>query len=178
MAWARRQSRPTEELGELAGEEEAPQEVEEQSVVDDAESVQIDGDEYVAVDVYDNDYYTRDDKKNHMFALTEHQEDRRICMQHVTMQKAADKLQRPQYTPQEKECLEVDNDPTLAQLLEASSSFLKLVEPQIQAFQEFIQHSYAQDELFAEILINPAEHCRFTVEHKLIYMNSMTGTKV
>ncbi|KAG6898838.1 hypothetical protein C0993_003666 [Termitomyces sp. T159_Od127] len=95
----------TEELGELAGDEKAPQEVEEQSVVDDAESIQIDRDEYITVDMYDNDYYTHDDKEDHMFALTEHQEDRCICMRHVTLQKAADKLQQPQYTPQEKECL-------------------------------------------------------------------------
>ncbi|KAG6883570.1 hypothetical protein C0993_005410 [Termitomyces sp. T159_Od127] len=62
----------TEELGELTSKEEAPQEVEEQSVVDDAESVQIDGDEYITVDMYDNDYYTHDDEEEHMFALTEH----------------------------------------------------------------------------------------------------------
>ncbi|KAG6898848.1 hypothetical protein C0993_003590, partial [Termitomyces sp. T159_Od127] len=70
----------TEEPGELAGDEEAPREVEEQLVVDDAESIQIDGDEYITVDMYDNDYYTRDDKEGHMFALIEHQEDRRIHM--------------------------------------------------------------------------------------------------
>ncbi|KAG6874626.1 hypothetical protein C0992_007224 [Termitomyces sp. T32_za158] len=85
--------------------EEVPQDVEEQSVVDDAESVQIDGDEYVAVDVYDNDYYACDDEEEHMFALTKHQGDSRVCMRRVTLQKAADKLQQPQYTPQEKECL-------------------------------------------------------------------------
>ncbi|KAG6894556.1 hypothetical protein C0992_005613 [Termitomyces sp. T32_za158] len=48
--------------------EEMPQDVEERSAVDDTESVQINGDEYVTVD-------------------------------------AADKLQQPHYTPQEKECL-------------------------------------------------------------------------
>ncbi|KAG6882942.1 hypothetical protein C0992_010249, partial [Termitomyces sp. T32_za158] len=85
--------------------EEVPQDVEEQSAVDDVESVQIDGDEYVAVDVYDNDYYAHDDEEEHMFALTEHQGDGRIRMRRVTLQKAADKLQRPHYTPQEKECL-------------------------------------------------------------------------
>ncbi|KAG6873561.1 hypothetical protein C0992_008642, partial [Termitomyces sp. T32_za158] len=58
--------------------EEVPQDVEEQSAVDDVESVQIDGDEYVAVDVYDNDYYARDDKEEHMFALTKHQGDGRV----------------------------------------------------------------------------------------------------
>ncbi|KAG5332754.1 hypothetical protein C0989_006558 [Termitomyces sp. Mn162] len=55
--------------------EEVPQDVEEQSAVDDTESVQIDGDEYVAVDVYDNDYYARDDKEEHLVALTKHQGD-------------------------------------------------------------------------------------------------------
>ncbi|KAG6881066.1 hypothetical protein C0993_002983 [Termitomyces sp. T159_Od127] len=72
---------------------EVPQDVEEQSAVDDAESVQIDGDEYVAVDVYDNDYYARDDEEEHLVALTKHQGDGRVHMQHVTLQKAADKLQ-------------------------------------------------------------------------------------
>ncbi|KAG6893944.1 hypothetical protein C0992_008049 [Termitomyces sp. T32_za158] len=57
---------------------EVPQDVEEQSVVDDAESVQINGDEYIAVDVYDNDYYACDDKEEHMFALTKHQGDGHI----------------------------------------------------------------------------------------------------
>ncbi|KAG6882131.1 hypothetical protein C0992_012655, partial [Termitomyces sp. T32_za158] len=90
---------------ELANDGEGPQEGEELIADDDAESVQIDGDDYVAVDVYDNGYYARDDKEEHMFALTEHQGDRRVRMQRVTLQKAADKLQRPQYTPQEKECL-------------------------------------------------------------------------
>ncbi|KAG6874674.1 hypothetical protein C0992_007007 [Termitomyces sp. T32_za158] len=60
---------------ELVKDKEAPQEGEEQSAGDDAESIQIDGDEYVAVDVYNNDYYTRDDEEEHMFALTEHQDD-------------------------------------------------------------------------------------------------------
>ncbi|KAG6874952.1 hypothetical protein C0992_005808 [Termitomyces sp. T32_za158] len=60
--------------------EEVPQDVEEQSAVDAAESVQIDGDEYVAVDVYDNNYYAHDDEEEHMFALTKHQGDGRIRM--------------------------------------------------------------------------------------------------
>ncbi|KAG6875121.1 hypothetical protein C0993_010740 [Termitomyces sp. T159_Od127] len=85
--------------------EEVPQEVEEQSTVDDAESIQIDGDEYVAVDIYDNDYYAHDDEEEHLVALTKHQGNSRVCMRHVTLQKAADKLQRPHYTPQKKECL-------------------------------------------------------------------------
>ncbi|KAG6884621.1 hypothetical protein C0992_005988 [Termitomyces sp. T32_za158] len=45
------------ELEELVDNEEAPQEDEESIAGDDAKSVQIDGDEYVAVDVYNNDYY-------------------------------------------------------------------------------------------------------------------------
>ncbi|KAG5349404.1 hypothetical protein C0989_004140 [Termitomyces sp. Mn162] len=72
--------------------EEVPQDVEEQSAVDNAESIQIDGDEYIAVDIYDNDYYARDDEEEHLVALTKHQGDGRICMQRVTLQKAADKL--------------------------------------------------------------------------------------
>ncbi|KAG6875037.1 hypothetical protein C0992_005470 [Termitomyces sp. T32_za158] len=61
--------------------------------------------DHIAVDVYDNNYYACDDKEEHMFALTEHQGDGRVRMQRVTLQKAADKLQQPHYTPQEKECL-------------------------------------------------------------------------
>ncbi|KAG6858138.1 hypothetical protein C0995_002400, partial [Termitomyces sp. Mi166 len=90
---------------ELNDNEEVPPEVEEPEGDDDTESVNIDGDKYVTVDVYDNKYYARDNEKEHLFALTEHQGDKHVCMQHVTLQKAADKLQQPQYTSQEKECL-------------------------------------------------------------------------
>ncbi|KAG6882877.1 hypothetical protein C0992_010406 [Termitomyces sp. T32_za158] len=65
---------------ELVDDEEGPQEGGEPIAGDDAESVQIDGDEYIAVDVYDNNYYARDDEEEHMFALTKHQGDRRVCM--------------------------------------------------------------------------------------------------
>ncbi|KAG6870942.1 hypothetical protein C0995_009561, partial [Termitomyces sp. Mi166 len=84
---------------------EVPPEVEEPEGDDDAESIHIDGDKYVTVDVYDNEYYARDDEEEHLFALTKHQGDKRVHMQCITLQKAADKLQQPQYTPQEKECL-------------------------------------------------------------------------
>ncbi|KAG6896640.1 hypothetical protein C0995_011196 [Termitomyces sp. Mi166 len=63
------ESNAEEDQEKLVVDEEAPPEVEELEGDDDAESIHIDGDKYVAVD------------------------------------KAADKLQRPQYTPQEKECL-------------------------------------------------------------------------
>ncbi|KAG6875655.1 hypothetical protein C0992_002931 [Termitomyces sp. T32_za158] len=59
---------------ELIEDEEALQEDKEEAAGDDAESVQIDGDEYIAVDVYVNDYYACDDEEEHMFALTEHQD--------------------------------------------------------------------------------------------------------
>ncbi|KAG6883376.1 hypothetical protein C0993_006552 [Termitomyces sp. T159_Od127] len=95
----------TEEQDELVDNKEAPQEIEEQLAADDAESIQIDGEEYVAVDIYDNDYYACDDEEEHMFALMEHQENRRIHMWCIILQKAADKLQQPQYTAQGKECL-------------------------------------------------------------------------
>ncbi|KAG6883496.1 hypothetical protein C0995_012195, partial [Termitomyces sp. Mi166 len=99
------ESNTEEDQEELVNDEEVPSEVEEPGDEDDAESIHIDGDEYITVDVYDNKYYTCEDDEEHLFALTEYQGDRCIKMQCVTLQKAADKLQRPQYTPQEKECL-------------------------------------------------------------------------
>ncbi|KAG6882748.1 hypothetical protein C0993_009294 [Termitomyces sp. T159_Od127] len=70
-----------EEQGGLIDNEEGPRELEEQLVVDDAESMMIDGDEYVAVDVYNNEYYARDNKEEHMFALMEHQDDRNATVE-------------------------------------------------------------------------------------------------
>ncbi|KAG6875427.1 hypothetical protein C0995_008271, partial [Termitomyces sp. Mi166 len=94
-----------EDQEELVNDEEVPPEVEDPEAEDDAESAHINGDEYVTVDVYDNEYYTREGDEEHLFALMEYQEDTHVQMQRVTLQKAADKLHRPQYTPQEKECL-------------------------------------------------------------------------
>ncbi|KAG6858685.1 hypothetical protein C0995_011941, partial [Termitomyces sp. Mi166 len=94
-----------EDQKELINDKEVPPEVEEPGNEDDTESVHINGDEYVTVDVYNNKNYMREDDEEHLFALTEYQGDRCIKMQHVTLQKATDKLHRPQYTPQEKECL-------------------------------------------------------------------------
>ncbi|KAG6885926.1 hypothetical protein C0995_008920, partial [Termitomyces sp. Mi166 len=98
-------SNSEKEQEELINDKEGPPEVEEPEAEDDTESVHINGDEYITVDIYDNKYYTREDDEEHLFALTEYQGDRRVKMRRVTLQKAADKLQRPQYTPQEKECL-------------------------------------------------------------------------
>ncbi|KAG6858522.1 hypothetical protein C0995_009363, partial [Termitomyces sp. Mi166 len=94
-----------EDQEELVKDKEVPPEVEDLEAEYDAESVHIDGDEYITVDVYDNEYYTCEDDEEHLFALMEYQEDTRVQMRRVTLQKAADKLHRPQYTPQEKECL-------------------------------------------------------------------------
>ncbi|KAG6885336.1 hypothetical protein C0995_009403 [Termitomyces sp. Mi166 len=94
------ESNAEEDQEELVKDEEGPPEVEDPEAEDDAESVHINGDEYVTVDIYDNEYYTQEDDEEHLFALTEYQGE--TC---VTLQKAAEKLQRPQYTPQEKECL-------------------------------------------------------------------------
>ncbi|KAG6886360.1 hypothetical protein C0995_008343 [Termitomyces sp. Mi166 len=94
-----------EDQEELVKDEEVPPEVEDLEAEYDAESIHINGDEYVTVDVYDNEYYTCEDDEEHLFALTEYQGDTRVQMRRVTLQKAADKLHRPQYTPQEKECL-------------------------------------------------------------------------
>ncbi|KAG5726615.1 hypothetical protein E4T56_gene5589 [Termitomyces sp. T112] len=51
------ESNAEEDQEELVNDEEAPPEVEEPEGDDNAKSVQIDGDEYIAVDVYDNKYY-------------------------------------------------------------------------------------------------------------------------
>ncbi|KAG6883438.1 hypothetical protein C0995_012317, partial [Termitomyces sp. Mi166 len=99
------ESNAEEDQEELVNDEEVLLEMEEPGDEDDAESVHIDEDEYITVDIYNNEYYTREDDEEHLFALTEYQGDRHIKMRRVTLQKAADKLHRPQYTPQEKECL-------------------------------------------------------------------------
>ncbi|KAG6892441.1 hypothetical protein C0995_003701, partial [Termitomyces sp. Mi166 len=98
-------SNAEENQEELVDNKEVLPEVEEPEGDNDAESVHIDGDKYITVDVYDNEYYAHDNEEEHLFALTEHQGDKHIHMQCVTLQKAANKLQQPQYTPQEKECL-------------------------------------------------------------------------
>ncbi|KAG6858022.1 hypothetical protein C0995_003317, partial [Termitomyces sp. Mi166 len=72
------ESNAEENQEELVNDKEVPPEVEEPEGDDDAESIHIDGDKYVTVDVYDNEYYARDDKEEHLFALTEHQGDKRI----------------------------------------------------------------------------------------------------
>ncbi|KAG6858238.1 hypothetical protein C0995_001483, partial [Termitomyces sp. Mi166 len=87
------ESNAEEDQEELVNDEEVPSEVEEPGDEDDAESVHINGDEYVMVDVYDNEYYTCEDDEEHLFALTEYQGDRHVKMQRITLQKAADKLQ-------------------------------------------------------------------------------------
>ncbi|KAG6896203.1 hypothetical protein C0995_011660 [Termitomyces sp. Mi166 len=66
------ESNTEEEQEELVNDEEVPPEVEEPEAEDDAESVYIDGDEYVTVDIYDNEYYTHEDDEEHLFALTEY----------------------------------------------------------------------------------------------------------
>ncbi|KAG6858435.1 hypothetical protein C0995_016636, partial [Termitomyces sp. Mi166 len=99
------ESNAEEDQEELVKNKEVPPEVEDLEAEYDAESIHINGDEYITVDVYNNEYYTREDDEEHSFALTEYQGDTHVQMQCVTLQKAADKLHRPQYTPQEKECL-------------------------------------------------------------------------
>ncbi|KAG6858395.1 hypothetical protein C0995_000315, partial [Termitomyces sp. Mi166 len=74
------ESNTEEDQEELVNDEEVPPEVEEPGDEDDAESVHIDGDEYVTVDIYDNKYYTCEDEEEHLFALTEYQGDRRVKM--------------------------------------------------------------------------------------------------
>ncbi|KAG6894290.1 hypothetical protein C0995_014670, partial [Termitomyces sp. Mi166 len=70
------ESNAEENQEELINDEEVPPEMEEPEGDDDAKSVHIDGDKYVAVNVYDNEYYACDNKEEHLFALTEHQGDK------------------------------------------------------------------------------------------------------
>ncbi|KAG6880470.1 hypothetical protein C0995_006830, partial [Termitomyces sp. Mi166 len=93
------ESNTEEDQEELLDNEEVPPEVEEPEDDVEAESIHIDGDKYITVDIYDNKYYACDDKEEHLFALTEHHGDKHVHMRRVTLQKAADKLQQPQYTP-------------------------------------------------------------------------------
>ncbi|KAG6859240.1 hypothetical protein C0995_010495, partial [Termitomyces sp. Mi166 len=55
------ESNVEEEQEELVNNEEVPPEVEDPEAEDDNESVHIDGDEYITVDVYNNEYYTHED---------------------------------------------------------------------------------------------------------------------
>ncbi|KAG6898963.1 hypothetical protein C0995_007599 [Termitomyces sp. Mi166 len=140
------ESNAEENQEELVNDKEVPPEVEEPEVDDDAESVHIERDKYVTVDVYDNEYYARDDNEEHLFALTEHQGDKHVRMRHITLQKAADKLQRPQYTPQEKECLvtyvEVNGHP--AWMLWNSGSTTTGIMPQFAHVNEIHVHELSE----------------------------------
>ncbi|KAG6880824.1 hypothetical protein C0995_004209, partial [Termitomyces sp. Mi166 len=74
------ESNVEEEQEELVNDKEVPPEVEDPEAEDDTESVQINGDKYVTVDVYDNEYYTHEDDEEHLFALTEYQGDTHVKM--------------------------------------------------------------------------------------------------
>ncbi|KAG6884048.1 hypothetical protein C0995_011069, partial [Termitomyces sp. Mi166 len=74
------ESNAEEDQEELVKDEEVPPEVEEPEAEDDAESIHIDGDEYITVDIYDNKYYTCEDDEEHLFALTEYQGDTHVKM--------------------------------------------------------------------------------------------------
>ncbi|KAG6858790.1 hypothetical protein C0995_011265 [Termitomyces sp. Mi166 len=74
------ESNAEEEQEELVNDKEVPPEVEEPEAEDDAKSIHIDGDKYITVDVYDNEYYTCEDDEEHLFALTEYQGDTRVKM--------------------------------------------------------------------------------------------------
>ncbi|KAG6885834.1 hypothetical protein C0995_009023, partial [Termitomyces sp. Mi166 len=59
------ESNAEEDQEELINDKEVPSEVEEPGDEDDTESVHINGDEYVMVDVYDNEYYMCEDDEEH-----------------------------------------------------------------------------------------------------------------
>ncbi|KAG6876957.1 hypothetical protein C0993_011628, partial [Termitomyces sp. T159_Od127] len=57
-----------EDLKELIKNKEEDLAGEEHSVVDNLESIMINGDKYVIVNVYDNDFYAQEDEEEHLFA--------------------------------------------------------------------------------------------------------------
>ncbi|KAG6858631.1 hypothetical protein C0995_015217, partial [Termitomyces sp. Mi166 len=69
-----------EDQEELVKDEEVPPEEKDLEAEYDTESIHIDGDEYVMVDIYDNEYYIREEDEEHLFALTEYQGDTRVQM--------------------------------------------------------------------------------------------------
>ncbi|KAG6859187.1 hypothetical protein C0995_010851, partial [Termitomyces sp. Mi166 len=64
-----------EDQEELVKDEEVSPEEEDLEAEYDTESVHINGDEYVMVNIYDNEYYTREEDEEHLFALMEYQGD-------------------------------------------------------------------------------------------------------
>ncbi|KAG6881522.1 hypothetical protein C0995_001668, partial [Termitomyces sp. Mi166 len=163
------ESNTEEDQEELINDEEASPEVEELEGDDDAESVHIDGDKYVAVDIYDNKYYACDDEEEHLFALTEHQGDKRVCMRCVTLQKAADKLQQPQYTPKEKECLvtyvEVNGHP--AWTLWDSGSTTTGIMPQFVHVNAIHVHELTEPIMLQLRIVRSRAMVQFSVEVKI-----------
>ncbi|KAG6898975.1 hypothetical protein C0993_002108 [Termitomyces sp. T159_Od127] len=71
VAGSEGESDGAEELDKLIGDKGAPQEPKEQSVVDDAKSIEIDGNEYVAVNIYDNNYYACEEEEEgaHVYSV-------------------------------------------------------------------------------------------------------------
>ncbi|KAG6880611.1 hypothetical protein C0995_005638, partial [Termitomyces sp. Mi166 len=60
------ESNAEEDQEELVKDKEVPPEVEDPEAEYDAESIHINEDEYVMVDVYDNEYYTCEDDEEHL----------------------------------------------------------------------------------------------------------------
>ncbi|KAG6875945.1 hypothetical protein C0993_006640 [Termitomyces sp. T159_Od127] len=74
-----------EDPKELIEDKEGELAEEEHSVVDNVESIMIDGDEYIAADIYDNDYYAQENEEEHMFALTDQPDNKPIHMRCITL---------------------------------------------------------------------------------------------
>ncbi|KAG6898988.1 hypothetical protein C0993_002009 [Termitomyces sp. T159_Od127] len=148
----------------------------EHSVVSSVKSVMIDGDKYIAVDIYDNDYYVQKDEEEHLFALINRPDDKHIHMRHITLQKAADKLQRPKYTPQEKECLVtyVDVNGHAAWTLWDSGSTTTGITPQFAHVDAICLHRLKEPLMLHLGMVSSCAMVQFGVEVKV----RMSGTSM
>ncbi|KAG6862753.1 hypothetical protein C0993_001649, partial [Termitomyces sp. T159_Od127] len=84
----------------------------------------------------------------------------------------------PAVTRPIEEPLSSDDDPTVEQALGINEPIPRTADLEDAQLRACIRKGYSQDKFYVEILDKPAEHPRFVIEHKLIYMVSPAGAKV
>ncbi|KAG6891962.1 hypothetical protein C0993_005376, partial [Termitomyces sp. T159_Od127] len=63
-----------------------------------------------------------------------------------------------------------DDNPTVEQVLGIDDPIPRTADLEDVQLRACIQKGYSQDKFYVKILDKPAEHPRFVIEHKLIYM--------
>ncbi|KAG6872678.1 hypothetical protein C0993_001990, partial [Termitomyces sp. T159_Od127] len=71
-----------------------------------------------------------------------------------------------------------EDNPTVEQALGIDDPIPRTADLEDAQLRARIRKGYSQDKFYVEILDKPAEHPRFVIEHKLIYMVSPAGVKV